>query len=340
MTAARKREPRQRRPRVGEVWRTAANPLSYFATPKAVALDLLGARQLRAAICNLRAVRVLEPSAGTGALALEVARFWAEWAREQTSEATLELVLVEVDPRRCKILRATLIPQLEALLPGRIVASIIQGDFINLAELHGGKVDAIVMNPPFSLPGDRCAWWSHLRHAFRFLHPWRGVVGCVAPLAWRHQQGPEMLEAIEAISKGVAWDFGKGAFKDSGTGIGTSGIVIEATALEADADTYCADAALEANEEYRRVVDPAARRALEASGYRGLKDADPRLLAEAPEHDNPRSLWRRTILELTLAVARSNGGEVSFSEPYQRELSRLVWCSAVDRMGSKQKAVA
>lgn len=302
-----------------------ANPLSYFATPRPVSADLLNTAELRNAICKVRPVQVLEPSAGTGSLALAVAEFWTDWARGQPGEATLYLALVEVDPHRCRILRAGLARQIEALLPGRIVVEVIDKDFLGLCDLqaHGGLFDAVVMNPPFSQPGDRCAWWSHLRHAFRFLHPHRGVVGCVAPTAWRYQKGPKMLEAIEAISQGVAWDFPRGAFAESGTGIVTCGIVLTARAVLDDrpCDTYCADAVIDSDPDRHKVIDPAARRAAAAGG---------------PNHEDGRAPWRQMILELTLGVGRG-GDPVSFAEVYQRELSRIVWDAAVERLGLEVK---
>jgi predicted RNA methylase len=298
-----------------------ANPLSYFATPRPVSADLLNTAELRNAIRRVRPVRVLEPSAGTGALALAVAEFWADWARGQPPEATLELGLIEVDPRRCRILRATLAPKIEALLPGRITVVVLEGNFL---EMTGGQVDAVLMNPPFSLPGDRCAWWSHLRHAFRFLHPHRGVVGCIAPTAWRYQKGPEMLAAIEAISTGTAWDFPRGAFSESGTGIVTCGIVLTAPAVIHEAgrcDTHAADAVIDSDLERHKVIDPAARRAAATGG---------------PNHEDPRAPWRQMIFELTLGVGRG-GDPVSFAEVYQRELSRIVWDAAVERLNLEVK---
>jgi hypothetical protein len=92
--------------------------------------------------------RVLEPSAGQGALADLI-------PRGATRDEGAQLVCVEASALHCAILRAK---------GHRVIA----GDFLDasLADEHGGllagyHVDRVVMNPPF----DRGQWVRHVEHA-------------------------------------------------------------------------------------------------------------------------------------------------------------------------------
>lgn len=308
-----------------------ANPLAYFATPPAVSAELLETRQLRDALHKYGEIRVLEPSAGTGALALATAQEWAAWARAEDEIAgeagwaldmqpRLHLTLIELDDRRVKILWSKLAPKISALLPGRITVQIIAGDFLQLEAPERealGEVDVVVMNPPFSLPGDRSAWWTHMRHALSLVGENRGVVACIAPPAWKHSHRGDMLEAIGVICRGVAFDFPPGAFSASGTGIATCGVVIRKcdTIDREPLDTHFAeiviDSTLALNDQLRAAAAGAAQWG-------------------SPKHEDSKSAWRRTLFDLSLAVARG-GDLVSFSEEYQQRLSRVLWAIVSER---------
>lgn len=301
-----------------------ANPLAYFATPRAVADDLLGAAAASDALRRYGTASVLEPSAGTGALAVAAAETWAAWAREQPGQAAdepmlprLRLVMVEIDPRRAKILRCSVAPRITAMCPDRISVEVVEGDFLALGRAEVGPIDLVAMNPPFSLAGDRVAWWTHLKHALAVAHPDRGVVACITPPTWRYNRAAgENLQALEVICRGSAWEFPRGAFEASGTGIATCGVVVRVvdTIDAGPLDTHFAEIVIENDRDMQQ---------------RLIKGADAERVWNGPHHDDPKSTWRRMVFDLSVAVARG-GDMVSFAEDYQRRLSRALWATAAD----------
>lgn len=317
-----------------------ANPLAYFATPRPVADDLLSARQVVDVLRTYGQITVLEPSAGTGAMALAVAVAWSTWAAEQDAEAKgdrptwdawygenlprLRLVMVEVDERRAKILRARVVPQLEAM-HCRITVEVVGVDFLTLTAEQLGRIDLVAMNPPFTLPGDKSAWWTHFKHALAVVDRVRGTVACIVPPAFRYQERGGMLEALETISRATAWPFGAGAFKQSGTEIATWGVAVHAREVIDAGNPLPTDQAEIMIQSTLHLAN-----ALEEA-YRVQKVWGP------PKHADPAGSWRKAIRALTLAVARGeddpnprnrverNGEPVSFAEEWQQRLSRACW---------------
>lgn len=314
-----------------------ANPLAYFATPVVVADDILARWEITQALHRLGRCVALEPSAGTGALALAAARSWARWAsgirpeyveRLNADQATdphdytpsLHLVLVELDPRRARILKARVKPQIEALAPGSITVEIIVGDFLELTREQLGGPRLVLMNPPFSVPGDKRAWWTHLQHALAVVHE-RGGVGCIMPPAFRYSMTSDMPAALALISRGTAWPIPSGAFKSAGTDIATWALTITADeAGEPDIDP--AALVIESTRELMQRIEDA---------YRATKPWG------APKYDDPKCTWMRTVLELSRTVAlgesegrkahdQQNGGDpVSFTTEWQQRLARALW---------------
>lgn len=118
--------------------------LAFYATPKSVVDALV--RDLRVEPTS----RVLEPSAGEGAIVDALLRFGCV------------VDAVEIDPGRVSRIRAN--PRL----------TVIPANFLRLAPR--AEYDAVVMNPPF------CGthWMEHVVHAFEFLRP-GGVLRAVLP---------------------------------------------------------------------------------------------------------------------------------------------------------------
>lgn len=165
----------------------------FFATPQA-----LGARVIK----PLRlqpGMKVLEPNGGGGALALLAAQ------------------VVGLDNVTCYELMPRNVQRLRAL--GFKVGE--PTDFLTVEPQP--VFDAIVMNPPFS--GFRDV--AHIRHAMKFLKP-GGVLSAIASTQWQtHSTRPaqefrDYLQQAGAVVEMIP----AGAFKESGTDVATTHIVI------------------------------------------------------------------------------------------------------------------
>ncbi|MDD2765608.1 MAG: hypothetical protein PHE83_16725 [Opitutaceae bacterium] len=137
----------------------ATNPLDYYSTPPDIVKRMLGHDwfRLRAdarTVCaemDGRPRRMLEPSAGLGGIARELALLGGE------------LTCVEINPVSAGALRQSL-PQ----------ATVFEGDFLDFTPAD--RFDLIVMNPPFA----GTLWRKHLMHAFGMLDR-LGILAAIAP---------------------------------------------------------------------------------------------------------------------------------------------------------------
>lgn len=97
--------------------------------------------------------RVLEPSAGIGSLAAAMLR----------ANPDLTVTAVEPHPKRAAVCAA---------LGGQVTVHNERFEtFAAKAVAEGWRYAGIVMNPPFSVPGDRNIWVEHLRLAWHLLAP-------------------------------------------------------------------------------------------------------------------------------------------------------------------------
>lgn len=166
----------------------------YFPTPADVARRLV----LLAGIEPGH--RVLEPSAGTGAI--------IDAIREHSRECTI--FAIEINHTMVDVLKQT------AFAPGKADhrIAIRCEDFL---ESNGdlGLFDRIVMNPPF----DRGADVKHIKHALGHLREGGRLVSVCAA-------GPKQREAMEEIA--TSWEtLPPGSFKESGTGVAAAIVVID-----------------------------------------------------------------------------------------------------------------
>lgn len=164
------------------------NPTAFFPTPKGIVADMV-----RIADVYLSDGRILEPSAGTGAI--------ADAIRMAAPDATIDC---------CEVLDLN-----RAVLASKGHA-VVCDDFLTWKP---GKVyDAILMNPPFSLTGDASAWHTHLLHAWSLLKD-GGKLVCIAPgnASDKHPATRDLILQYGGID-----DIPAGAFKESGTGIATA----------------------------------------------------------------------------------------------------------------------
>ena len=165
----------------------------FFATPDALAERLVGLA------CVTPHCRVLEPSAGQGAIA------------DLMRDVADECVVVE-------------------LMPQNVIALKRQGydpydvDFLTLSDRDIGTFDKIVANPPFTKNQDI----DHIRHMHSMLKP-GGKLVSVASRSWtfgsqKKQAGfRKWLEDEGAI----VTELDSGEFKESGTGVASVIIEVE-----------------------------------------------------------------------------------------------------------------
>lgn len=152
--------------------------------------------------CLVRGPRVLEPSAGEGAL---VAAVLAVAPRA-------EVVAVEPNASRA------------ALLMSSSGASVVYaGTFERYAEERPGELfDAVVMNPPFSLAGRRDVWIDHVRAAFELVDEGGTLVSVVpSSYAFSTSRRHDALRSWVASNGGGYRDLPDGSFSASGTSFRT-----------------------------------------------------------------------------------------------------------------------
>ena len=159
----------------------------FFATP------LETAQQAIATLGDLRGKRVLEPSAGTGALA-DLAR-----------AAGAEVLVVE-----------NWMPNVLALKEKGY--SVHEHDFLSLGQAELGSFDFVIMNPPFSGQQDL----AHVKHALSFLKA-DGQITAIVSSQFKNSSTKESLNFrdLMALSEADVRPLGQGAFKESGTNAST-----------------------------------------------------------------------------------------------------------------------
>ena len=145
-------------------------------------------------------LRVLEPSAGRGRIALPAAR------------AGHDVVCVEFQPELADGL-------------ARAGLRTIQGDFMAATPAVLGLFDAVTMNPPF----DRGRDCEHVRHAFDFLKPGGVLVSIMsASVEFREDKRTTDFRAFVERFGGKFEDLPPGSFAESGTNANTVLLTIRA----------------------------------------------------------------------------------------------------------------
>lgn len=160
----------------------------WYPTPGPVVFDMLEHASIRVGHT------VLEPSAGTGALA------------KRAAEEMGIVDCVEIDPRRAHVLREL-----------GIARQVIQRDFLDLDPLAIDEpYDRVLMNPPF---GNAIA---HVMHALRFLKD-GGTLVAVMPesITWHLDRSAVEFRKLIADKEGEVIKLPADAFKASGTDVRT-----------------------------------------------------------------------------------------------------------------------
>ena len=169
-----------------------------FVTPKELAERVIDAADIQPG------QRVLEPSAGTGAL-LSAALPW-NGAGFTGNPAAGETVAVEINQRLADVLRSE--------YPTTDVRC---GDFLHCnGDL--GKFDRVVMNPPFSDQADI----EHVTHALKFLKPGGKLVAIMsAGVTFREDRKASDFRALIWGMGGTIEELPEDSFKQSGTSVRT-----------------------------------------------------------------------------------------------------------------------
>lgn len=197
-----------------------ANPLAYFPTPEHIAQSLAQ----HCAVClagvtvdgELFNSRILEPSAGTGALI----DAFIDVAARSGHNLHCDIVAIEIDPLRARILKRKYAKD----LPEGLTVEVICADFNVFARkeiAESAEFDAILANPPFSAEGKRKLWRMHLELMLQLMSS-RARIGIVLPQDCdRDDADTKFLEFFSACQ---CQKYGKGAFKDAGTMFPTVGL--------------------------------------------------------------------------------------------------------------------
>lgn len=169
--------------------RTIQQDFGYFPTPPAVVKRLIELADIRPGINRW----ALEPSAGTGAIALELLKF------------KHNVDCVELLPQNVEVLRH---------LPG--VNCVQEGDFLAIAP--NVRYDRVVMNPPFAKQADI----HHVLHALKFLKPDGLLVSVMsAGVSFRTNRLTTDFVTLVNDRDGSIEQLPDGAFNESGTGVRT-----------------------------------------------------------------------------------------------------------------------
>lgn len=196
------------RPLVAEIVATGEMPrevnpdkdAAFWRTPQEVAGRVI----YEAGLLNPAPLRVLEPSAGDGAL--------AEAARNVYPSRVLDLVCVEPDAGR------------HAVLLGKGFKA-EQSTFEEYATTEPEPFDSVVMNPPFSAAGRPVLWAEHVLLAWGLLRE-GGKLAAVVPDHLSRTGAP--VRSLRALieAHGHVASLPQGAFKASGTGVNTAMVVL------------------------------------------------------------------------------------------------------------------
>lgn len=175
-----------------------AKNMGWFPTPAAVAervLDEAGVFSPKTHSGDYPALRVLEPSAGTGAIG------------ERAARRGHKVTCVELHPARAAELKA-------AGIYNRVAVA----DFLAMTPAELGTFDRIAMNPPF----DRGLDVDHVTHALQFLAPGGRLCAVMsAGVEFREDARTTAFRAMVERHGGRFYDLPPGSFAESGTNVNT-----------------------------------------------------------------------------------------------------------------------
>lgn len=163
---------------------TARGAEGYVATPDVLAEQLTGYPY--SAIATLPAgAWALEPSAGGGALVRAVVDANPDVQVMAIEPNTARSKLIDVDGGRVRVVNSTL------------------ESYVERAE--GRRFDAVIMNPPFSVPGNRTIWIDHVRLAWDLLRP-GGRLAAVVPAGFTFRSDRKTAGIRDLVERHGAYE--------------------------------------------------------------------------------------------------------------------------------------
>jgi len=169
-----------------------------FPTPHELALRMVDEAQ------PASGARVLEPSAGTGALLRALPGVVPFGADRQT---WAKVTAVEINGALA-----------ESLRNAGLASQVVQADFLSCTPEQLGEFDAVLMNPPFADAADI----KHIQHARRFLR----AGGCLVAICANGPRQQAALQPVAEASGGFYEPLPAGTFASSGTNVNTALLVI------------------------------------------------------------------------------------------------------------------
>ncbi|MET8113739.1 class I SAM-dependent methyltransferase [Streptomyces prasinus] len=166
----------------------------YFPTPTAVVQRVIGLAAIEPGM------EVLEPSAGSGAIAAAAA----------ASGAVVDCI--EQDPGYAAV-----------LADAGCARTLTVADFLTVPAEP--RYDRVVMNPPFTRGTDM----AHVEHALRFLKPNGLLVSVMSWAVTEHGRKTAGFRALVEARGGSVEAVAEGAFRESGTDVDTVIVTIPAT---------------------------------------------------------------------------------------------------------------
>ncbi len=172
------------------------NPTAFFPTPDSVVRSMVEASGIMPYYTGLK---ILEPSAGTGAI--------AKYLRGYSESNDWQIDCCEV-------------------LPVNKQALVNEGFTIVAEDCLQHKpnflYDAVLMNPPFGIDGNPTVYIDHIYHAWSLLKP-NGHFAAIVPTGWITASNNKKVKAFrDFVANNLSYEeIGTGAFKDSGTIVNT-----------------------------------------------------------------------------------------------------------------------
>jgi predicted RNA methylase len=162
----------------------------FFETSEKVAKQMVELAEIKDGMV------VLEPSAGHGAIAEAIAKYGGS--------LDIGLMMVEIDPEKCKV------------LDSKKIGNVLCEDFLGTFAKEYGKFARILMNPPFSEGQDA----EHILHAYENCLEEGGRLVSVASASVEFNSQKKYKKLRELIEKsGKTVSLPQGCFKESGTNV-------------------------------------------------------------------------------------------------------------------------